>query len=84
VQFKEPKTLAFKSLAEALPNPGEFLLTDFAKMERPALLHAAFQALDAFQVCPLASAGVQGLRWFRGASAGHQQGAGGGGPCPSP
>lgn len=48
-QVKESKTLAFKPLAEALASPGEFLLSDFSKMERPAQLHAGFQALDAFQ-----------------------------------
>ncbi|KIZ06683.1 ubiquitin-activating enzyme E1 [Monoraphidium neglectum] len=48
-QFKEHKTLAFKSLAEAIESPGEFLLSDFSKMDRPPLLHLAFQALDAFQ-----------------------------------
>uniref|UniRef100_A0A1D1ZMI8 E1 ubiquitin-activating enzyme n=1 Tax=Auxenochlorella protothecoides TaxID=3075 RepID=A0A1D1ZMI8_AUXPR len=49
-QFKPSKELAFKPLAASLADPGEFLLTDFAKMERPALLHLAFQALDAFAV----------------------------------
>ncbi|KAK9812201.1 hypothetical protein WJX73_003893 [Symbiochloris irregularis] len=48
-QHKTGKTLAFKPLEEALKDPGEFLLTDFAKMERPGLLHLGFQALDAFQ-----------------------------------
>lgn len=41
---------------QSLESPGEFLLSDFSKMERPALLHLAFQALDAYQV------GVQGAR----------------------
>ena len=49
-QFKESKVLAFKTLAAALAEPGEFLLTDFSKMERPALLHLGFQALDLFEV----------------------------------
>lgn len=49
VQVKQPKTVAFKSLADALAAPGEFLLSDFSKFERPPLLHAAFQALDAFR-----------------------------------
>jgi hypothetical protein len=31
-----------------MEDPGEFLLTDFAKMERSPLLHLGFQALDAF------------------------------------
>ena len=50
VEQKQPKTVAFKPLADALTSPGEFLLSDFSKMERSALLHAAFQALDAFRV----------------------------------
>jgi len=44
------QTLAFRRLSEALPSPGDLLLSDFAKMDRPGLLHIAFQALDAFQV----------------------------------
>ena len=48
-QHKEGKTLSFKTLAQAIEDPGEFLLSDFAKMERSALLHIGFQALDAFQ-----------------------------------
>ncbi|KAK9827310.1 hypothetical protein WJX81_003279 [Elliptochloris bilobata] len=48
-QHKEPKQLAFKPLAAAIAEPGEFLASDFAKMEQPAQLHLAFQALDAFQ-----------------------------------
>ncbi len=35
---------------QSMAQPGEFLMTDFAKFDRPALLHAAFQALDAFEV----------------------------------
>eukprot|EP00884_Botryococcus_braunii_P010809 jgi/Botrbrau1/1972/Bobra.0052s0015.1 len=49
-QVKEGKDLPFKSLREALEDPGEFLLSDFSKMERPGLLHLGFQALDAFTV----------------------------------
>lgn len=48
-QVKRPKTLAFKPLRAALPDPGEFLLTDFAKFDAPPLLHLAFQALGAFK-----------------------------------
>ncbi|KAK9812866.1 hypothetical protein WJX72_004885 [[Myrmecia] bisecta] len=48
-QYKEAKSLSFKPLARALEEPGEFLLSDFAKIERSALLHLGFQALDAFQ-----------------------------------
>lgn len=46
---KMPVTMKFKALEEALVNPGEFLISDFAKMESPSLLHFAFQALDVFQ-----------------------------------
>jgi ubiquitin-activating enzyme E1 len=48
-QHKAGKTLAFKTLAQALSEPGEFLLSDFSKLERSPLLHVGFQALDAFQ-----------------------------------
>ncbi|KAL1196930.1 Ubiquitin-activating enzyme E1 2 [Cardamine amara subsp. amara] len=47
-QVKEPKVLNFKPLREALKNPGDFLLSDFSKFDRPPLLHLAFQALDRF------------------------------------
>jgi ubiquitin-activating enzyme E1 len=40
----------FKTLSEALETPGEFLLSDFSKIERSPLLHILFQALDAYQV----------------------------------
>ncbi|GLT71501.1 hypothetical protein SLA2020_435150 [Shorea laevis] len=47
-QVKQPKVLNFKPLREALADPGDFLLSDFAKFDRPPLLHLAFQALDKF------------------------------------
>ncbi|KAI8819476.1 uncharacterized protein EV422DRAFT_534882 [Fimicolochytrium jonesii] len=46
-QVKMPKTLKFKSLKESLANP-DHVISDFAKFDRPAQLHLAFQALDAF------------------------------------
>jgi ubiquitin-activating enzyme E1 len=49
-QVKLPKVLKFQPLREALNNPGEFLLSDFSKFDRPPLLHVAFQALDAFRL----------------------------------
>ena len=52
-QHKAPKQLAFKPLQQALQEPGELMLTDFSKIERPGLLHLGFQALDAFQVIPI-------------------------------
>ncbi|WOK96679.1 hypothetical protein Cni_G05386 [Canna indica] len=48
-QVKEPKVLKFKPLRDALRDPGEFLLSDFSKFDRPPLLHLAFQALDKFR-----------------------------------
>ncbi|EGD76506.1 hypothetical protein PTSG_07623 [Salpingoeca rosetta] len=47
-QVKQPTTVTFSSLEESLKNP-EFLLSDFAKFDRPLMLHVAFQALDAFR-----------------------------------
>lgn len=47
-QHKEGKCLSFKPLSLAIKEPGEFLLTDFAKIDRSAQLHVGFQALDAF------------------------------------
>ncbi|KAJ7774253.1 ubiquitin activating enzyme [Mycena maculata] len=47
-QVKMPKTIEFKSLQESLKAP-EFFITDFAKFDRPATLHAGFQALSEFQ-----------------------------------
>lgn len=47
-QVKQPKVLNFKPLREALKDPGDFLLSDFSKFDRPLLLHLAFQGLDKF------------------------------------
>ena len=48
-QVKQPTTLSFKPLSEAIESPGEFLLADFAKMDRPPVLHMAFRGLHAYQ-----------------------------------
>lgn len=48
-QVKQPKILNFKTLREAITDPGDFLLSDFSKFDRPPLLHLAFQALDKFR-----------------------------------
>ncbi|KAH9673126.1 ubiquitin-activating enzyme E1 1 [Citrus sinensis] len=45
-QVKQPKIINFKPLREALKDPGDFLLSDFSKFDRPPVLHLAFQALD--------------------------------------
>jgi ubiquitin-activating enzyme E1 len=47
-QVKEAKTLAFEPMAASIAAPGEFLLTDFSKLDRPAVLHLGARALDAF------------------------------------
>ncbi|CAI5704559.1 hypothetical protein KXD40_001478 [Peronospora effusa] len=48
-QVKQPLIVRFKNLEDALAAPGEFLISDFAKLGRSELLHVAFQALDAFR-----------------------------------
>ncbi|CDO71302.1 hypothetical protein BN946_scf184908.g59 [Trametes cinnabarina] len=47
-QVKMPKIIQFKSLRESLKEP-EFFITDFSKFDRPATLHAGFQALFQFE-----------------------------------
>jgi ubiquitin-activating enzyme E1 len=47
-QVKMPKILEFKSLRESLKSPEHFI-TDFAKFDRPAILHAGFQAISEFE-----------------------------------
>ena len=49
-EAKQPKKLNFKLLRDALADPGDFLFSDFSKLERSATLHVAFQALEAFRV----------------------------------
>jgi ubiquitin-activating enzyme E1 len=47
-QVKQKKMLTFKSLRQSLADP-EFLMSDFAKFDRPLQLHLGFQALHAFR-----------------------------------
>ncbi|KAK6204674.1 uncharacterized protein RJT21DRAFT_117116 [Scheffersomyces amazonensis] len=47
-QVKVPKEVSFESLTTQLANP-EFVISDFAKFDRPSQLHLGFQALHAFQ-----------------------------------
>ncbi|XP_062871211.1 ubiquitin-like modifier-activating enzyme 1 [Trichomycterus rosablanca] len=47
-QVKMPKKVSFKSFSSSMSEP-EFLLTDFAKFDRPGQLHLGFQALHAFE-----------------------------------
>ncbi|PNH04660.1 Ubiquitin-activating enzyme E1 1, partial [Tetrabaena socialis] len=49
VQVKEPKTLAFRPLEQALRDPGDLQRVDLANPDRPRQLHLAFRALDAFE-----------------------------------
>lgn len=46
-QVKMPKMLSFKSISKALQDP-DFVMSDFAKFDRPQQLHIGFQALHAF------------------------------------
>lgn len=47
-QVKTPTTLSFKSYREALADPGELMMSDFAKFDRPPLLHLAYRALASY------------------------------------
>lgn len=47
IQVKMPKSLSFKPLKESVQSP-EFVITDFAKFERPPQIHLAFTALHRF------------------------------------
>ena len=49
-QVKQPSTAQHRSLTECLAAPGNFLLSDFSKIERSQLLHTAFQTLEAYAV----------------------------------
>ena len=44
-QVKRPVTLEFTEYSQALETPGELLMSDFAKFDRPPLLHLAYKAL---------------------------------------
>ena len=48
-QVKVPATVSFKPLREALTSPGDFLMSDFAKMDRPGILHQGFRGLHAWK-----------------------------------
>ncbi|KAL1416724.1 hypothetical protein MTO96_000674 [Rhipicephalus appendiculatus] len=47
-QVKMPKDIKFKPLKESMANP-DFVVSDFAKLNRPAQLHLGFRALHAFE-----------------------------------
>jgi len=48
-QVKQPVTMAFETYEKCLSEPGEMMMSDFAKFDRPTLLHTAFQALEEFR-----------------------------------
>lgn len=48
-QVKMPKKIEFKTITESLKDP-EFVMSDFAKFDRPQQLHVGFQALHAFSL----------------------------------
>ncbi|KTW27306.1 hypothetical protein T552_02288 [Pneumocystis carinii B80] len=47
IQVKMSKKIQFKSLRESIASP-DFLINDYSKLDRPLLLHIAFQALYSF------------------------------------
>uniref|UniRef100_A0A4W5LH64 Uncharacterized protein n=1 Tax=Hucho hucho TaxID=62062 RepID=A0A4W5LH64_9TELE len=47
-QVKMPQKVAFKSFTTSMAEP-EFVVTDFAKFERPGQVHLGFQALHSYQ-----------------------------------
>ena len=49
LQVKQPQALSFKTLAAASQQPGEFMPSDFGKLERASQLHLAFAALDKYK-----------------------------------
>lgn len=47
-QVKMPKKIQFKPLAESMNEP-EYVMTDFAKFDRPPQIHLAFKTLNAYE-----------------------------------
>lgn len=47
-EVKKPSKMSFNSLRSAMADPGEFVLTDFGKFERPATYHSCFRTLFDF------------------------------------
>ena len=47
-QVTTPTTMSFKPYKEALENHGELMMSDFAKFDRPPLLHLAYRALASY------------------------------------
>lgn len=47
-QVKQPQTLSFQTYQQKMEDPGEFVLSDFAKFDRPQLLHMGYKALNQY------------------------------------
>uniref|UniRef100_A0A7S4IAX6 E1 ubiquitin-activating enzyme n=2 Tax=Odontella aurita TaxID=265563 RepID=A0A7S4IAX6_9STRA len=47
-QVKQPVTMSFRTYKECLEDPGELMMSDFAKFDRPQLLHLAYRAMAAY------------------------------------
>lgn len=47
-QVKKPVTMSFQTYEEAYDNPEDLMMTDFAKFDRPPLLHLCYKALDMY------------------------------------
>ncbi len=48
-QVKQPVTIAFETYEKRLADLGECMMSDFAKFDRPPLLHKAFKALEEYR-----------------------------------
>ena len=48
-EVKKPVEISFNPLRKSIEEPGEFLLTDFGKFERPATYHACFRFVFTFR-----------------------------------
>jgi ubiquitin-activating enzyme E1 len=48
MQVKQPVTVSFSDFATLSANPGDIMFTDYAKMDRPPVLHAGFAALATY------------------------------------
>lgn len=47
-QVKQPKVVKFEPYLKKVIDPGELMFSDFAKFDRPPVLHLGFQAVQAF------------------------------------
>lgn len=47
-QVKRPVTMSFQKYGDAYDHPEDLMMTDFAKFDRPPLLHLLYKALDLF------------------------------------